>query len=486
MPSESVILPAINSIPAQLKGKDFLAASHFRIGNDKRLSRSALRRSTFTKDYVAHEHYGREAASDPPPPADVMHRDPYEGSQTTTESNAAFTGRTLPKVPMCLKLNKTNFKMDSDNRVDSFHTTHASHYYPKPLSMSFPLDNAMKSYVPQGDKDKEKMPQSDYRDNFLGHDTRVVKVERAPCMHDGGQSTIRGEDRTHKQFATSTGEQFLGRYLPYVPVKPDLLGSNIPKGDQEKLVHQDTTQLLSYPKPGTANYRVYRRDQALTRLGDTNYKAGHAKKYDKFETTAAQSFQLDQMPALTEKIPYDSNASSFPEGDRDPQRVKARVTTTNYTFYHKQPPGSFRNDIIKGANKLTASRVAFGVPSQCSAYYSTTQTDDYKTFHIPVQRVAGHGTIQSQVPLDYYGNGKEVNTSTTKDDFPSWRDVPLHEVSKEALAKLRRSNITPPLHADREFNTTHLTSYTAKRVDRYQYDSGKLQRSSVPLGTMTI
>ncbi|XP_038072133.1 testis-expressed protein 45-like [Patiria miniata] len=486
MPSESVTLPAINSIPAQLKGKDFLSSSHFRIGNDRRLSRSALRRSTFTKDYIAHEHYGRVAASDPPAPADVMHRDPHQGSQNTTESNLAFTGRSIPKVQMCLKLNKTNFKMDTDERVDVFHTTHASHYNPKPLSKSFPFDNAMKSYVPQGDKEKEKMPMSDYRDNFLGHDTRVVKVKKAPCMHDGGPSTIRGEDRTHKQFASSTEEQFPGRYLPYVAVKPDLLGSNIPRGDQEKLVHKDTTQLLSYPKPGSANYRIYRRDNALTRLGDTNYKVGHAKKYDKFETTAAQSFQLDQMPAPTEIIPYESNASSLPEGDRNPERVKSRVTTTNYTFYHKKPPGNFRNDIISGANKLTSSEVAFGVPSQYSAYYSTTQTDNYPAFHVPVERVAGHEKIRSKVPLDYYGNGTEVDTSTTKDDFPSWREMPLHTVSKETLAKLRRSNITPPLHGDREFNTTHLTSYTAKRVDRYQYDSGKLQRSTVPLGTMTI
>jgi hypothetical protein len=486
MPSESVTLPAIPTVPAQLTGKDFLASSHFRIANDRRLSRSALRRSTFAKDYGAHDHYGRAPAADPPAPADVMHRDPKGGSQTSTESSTAFTGRILPRVAMCRKLNRTNFKMDADERVDSFHTTHSGHYGPKPLSKSLPVGDAMKSYVPQGDLEKERMPVSDYRGNFLGHDTRVVKVEKAPCMHDGGPSTIRGEDRTHTQFATSTDEQFPGRYLPYIPVKPDLLGSNIPHGDQDKLVHRDTTQLLSYPKPGTANYRVYRRDAALTRLGDTNYKVGHDKKYDKFETTAAESFQLDEMPPQTEKIPYESNASSFPEGDLDPDRVKGRVTTTNYTSYHKKPPGDFRNAIISGANKLTASKVAFGVPSQSSAYYSTTQTDAYPVFHVPVDRVAGHEKIKSKVPLDYYGNGQEVNTSTTKDDFPSWRDAPLHTVSKDALAKLRSSNITPPLHGNREFGTTHLTSYTAKRVDRFQYDSGRLQRSSVPLGTMTI
>ncbi|XP_071794425.1 stabilizer of axonemal microtubules 5-like [Asterias amurensis] len=484
MSSESIVLPAIPRIPVQLQGKDFLCSSTFRIGNDRRLSRSALKRSTFTKDYVVHDHYGRAAASDPPAPAEVMHRDPNQVSQNATESNVSFTGTTLPKVSMCLKLNKTNFKMDADDRVDSFHTTHASHYYPKPLSRSFPLDNAMKSYVPQGDKEKEKMPMSDYRDNFLGHDTNVFKVKKAPCMHDGGQSTIRGEDRTHTQFATSTEEQFPGRYLPYVAVKPDLLGSNIPKGDQEKLVHKETTQVMSYPKPGSANYRVYRRDNALTRLGDTNYKVGHAKKYDKFETTAAQSFQLDQMPEPTQIVSYDSNASSFPEGDRNPERVKNRVSTTNYTFYHKKPPGSFHNDIISGANKLTSSRVTFGVPSQNSAYYNTTVTDTYPAFSVPVERVAGHQ--KSKVPLDFYGTGQEVNTSTTKDNFPSWEEFPRHTVSKEALAKLRSSNITPPLHGNREFTTTHLSSYTAKKVNRYQYDSGKLQRSSVPLGTMTI
>ena len=187
MPSESVVLPVIPRIPLQLQGKEFLSSSHFRIGNDRRLARSALKRSTFTKDYVVHNHYGREAASDPPAPAEVMHRDPNQAGQNATESNVCFTGTTLPKVSMCLKLNKTNFKMDSDDRVDTFRTTHASHYYPKPLSRSFPLDNAMKSCVPQGDKEKEKMPMSDYRDNFLGHDTTVFKVDKAPCMHTGKQ-----------------------------------------------------------------------------------------------------------------------------------------------------------------------------------------------------------------------------------------------------------------------------------------------------------
>ena len=90
--------------------------------------------------------------------------------------------------------------------------------------------------------------------------------------------------------------------LNFYPSPKQLLGSNIPKGDQEKLVHKETTQVVSYPKPGSANYRVYRRDNALTRLGDTNYKVGHAKKYDKFETTAAQSFQLDQMPGMKKTI----------------------------------------------------------------------------------------------------------------------------------------------------------------------------------------
>ena len=178
-------LPSISQVPAPKKGKDFLASSHFKIGNDRRLAKSATKRSTFAKDYAAHGLYGRSDAAIPPAPAEVMHRDQKEGVRDTTETQTSFQGRTLPRVPRCVALTKTNFKMDSDERVDSFSTTNASEYSPKALSKSLPVENPMKSFVPQGDPSKERIPLSDYHANFMGIDTNKHKVHRAPCMHTG-------------------------------------------------------------------------------------------------------------------------------------------------------------------------------------------------------------------------------------------------------------------------------------------------------------
>lgn len=52
--------------------------------------------------------------------------------------------------------------------------------------------------------------------------------------------------------------------------------------------------------------------------------------------------------------------------------------------------------------------------------------------------------------------------------------------------QLRQTNFAPPLNSNRFFDTTNLTSYCAKKVQRHQYDAGRLQRSSVPIGTLTI
>ena len=102
MRSESAALPNIKQIPAQKEGRDFLSSSHFKIGNDRRLPKSATKRSTFAKDYAAHGYYGRVAAAKPPAPAEVMHRDAAEGVRDTTETHSNFQGRTLPRVPRCV------------------------------------------------------------------------------------------------------------------------------------------------------------------------------------------------------------------------------------------------------------------------------------------------------------------------------------------------------------------------------------------------
>lgn len=489
MPSETLTLPAIsNKIPAPLTGKEFLAASHYRIGNDQRLSRSATKRSTFKKDYVAHRFYGREAAVEPPAPASVMHKDVTSGTSDTTETHQSYKGTFLPRVNQCTALTKTNFKMDSDQRVESFLTTHSQEFQsPRGVTRSLPNANPMRSFVPQGDKDKERMPASDYHGNFRGHDTSVIKVPRAPCMHTGGEPTIRGEIRTHEPYSTSSQEQFPGRYVPYVAVKPDLAGSSIPQGDTDKLVHRETTQLTSYPPYVGDVYKPYQRDSAVTRIRDTNFKMGHSKKYDQFGTTAAENFNAKVLTPFNKLVPYDSNASSIPSGDLDPERIIDRTTVTNYSVYHQLPPSGFRNKIVSGANKRTASEVTFGEPRKLSSYYTTTQSDAYPALGNSAFAVRSDGHPKGSVPLD--GFGDMHNVSTTKDDFPPPHGsgvTPKGVKTGEEINKLRASHFDAQIEKNRYFDTTHLATYTAKRIDRYQYDSNKLQKSSVPIGTFSI
>eukprot|EP00057_Strongylocentrotus_purpuratus_P035688 XP_800551.1 PREDICTED: uncharacterized protein C19orf45 [Strongylocentrotus purpuratus] len=487
MPAEIVNLPVIsNKIPAPLTGKEFLTSSHYNIGNDRRLSRSATKRSTFKKDYVAHRFYGRGAPAEPPAPASVMHKDLVAKSADTTETHACYKGTFLPRVSQCTALTKTNFKMDSDHRVESFLTSHSQQFQsPRGMTRSLPNPEPMRSYVPQGDKEKERMPASDYHGNFRGHDTSVIKVPRAPNMHTGGDPTIRGDARTHAPYDTSSKEQFPGKYLPYVRVKPDF-GSSIPTGDTDKLVHRETTQLTSYPRFSGEVYKPYKRDDAVTKIRETNFKMGHSKKHDQFGTTAAAYFDAKVLPPFQKHVPYDNNASSIPSGDSDPERIQDRTTTTNYSVYHQLPPSNFRNKIISGAMMRTASDVTFGEPRKLSTYYSTTQSDDYPALGKSAFAVRADGHKGTSVPLDVYGDLQ--NVSTTKDDFPApfgEGATPNRVLNEDQINKLRASHFDAHIEKNRYFSTTHLDTYTPKRVTPYQYDSNKLQKSSVPIGTLS-
>lgn len=50
--------------------------------------------------------------------------------------------------------------------------------------------------------------------------------------------------------------------------------------------------------------------------------------------------------------------------------------------------------------------------------------------------------------------------------------------------QLKKSHIRPPIPEEREFSTTHQRTYTPKKTSRRSVNSGSLQRSSIPLGTL--
>lgn len=171
-------------------GQAFLESTSFRINQDDLLTNNKMN-SMFKSDYPPYEVQGRTQGAKPPPLSEVMHRDQTFFNERESETNKSFEYRHLAKPEIqgaSGKLRVTNFKMDRDlNKFNKFETVHNSYFTPK-MADSFKLSKApsiWESYIPQGDREKEPQPLTDYRDRFQGHDTTVHKTTRAPSMHDG-------------------------------------------------------------------------------------------------------------------------------------------------------------------------------------------------------------------------------------------------------------------------------------------------------------
>lgn len=171
-------------------GQEFLESTSFRISQDELLTSQKMD-SIFKTDYPPYNHYGRTEGARPPPLSEVMHKDPKFFNERESETTQSFEHRYLPK-PEILgasgKLRLTNFKMDRDlNKFHNFETVHNSYFTPKMPDTYKRLEapTTHQSHIPQGDKEKELQPLTDYRDKFQGHDTTVYKTIRAPSMHEG-------------------------------------------------------------------------------------------------------------------------------------------------------------------------------------------------------------------------------------------------------------------------------------------------------------
>ena len=160
---------ASSLVPAQSSGQEFLRGSHFKISNDDRIIHNAMN-TTFHRDFPPPPDNTKPDAARPPKPADFMHRDFEKINMQQSETIQSFPhkkaiGHDLPDKYNALY--KTHFKMNSDERIDSFQTTHNKFFKPKELfsaaDTSILGKNLRKSHFPQGDKEKAEDPVSVYK-----------------------------------------------------------------------------------------------------------------------------------------------------------------------------------------------------------------------------------------------------------------------------------------------------------------------------------
>ena len=156
-----------------------LTGSHFKLGPEPRDIKPAMQ-TTFNRDYPGWETQFTPSAK-PPKPADVLGADLQYFNNKLSETRMQFNPhKHEPHAAVDTnKLRATNFKMDRDDRIESFNTTHNQDYIPHGsagVKRGAPKYDNRKSYIPQGDKGKAPEPISDYRDRYREHN--VPKPER--------------------------------------------------------------------------------------------------------------------------------------------------------------------------------------------------------------------------------------------------------------------------------------------------------------------
>ncbi|XP_033749400.1 testis-expressed protein 45-like [Pecten maximus] len=486
-----IIMAAItNPIYTPKTGTDFLSSTNFQVAQDMSVTPGSMQ-SVFKKDYPSYKHYGRDAEAERPALAEVMHRDGTYFREKASETTKSFSYKYMPKmvVPdVHRKLRSTNFKMDSDlSKVKSFQTMHDSYFTPKmdgDYERVQPVTALWAVNIPQGDREKADEPWSDYRDRYRGHDTSVHKVEKVPSMHEGGPPTVKGDAR-YTHFDTTHNSTFMGEFQTPIKSLPAPTGTNVPSGDPDKETVRETTMQYSFPnKAEASDYKPYMKDEVSKMLGKTNFKQvdGHCK-YNDYQSTATVSYLPVTTPYQRYRPDRHRNHSDLPEGDHDEMRGGERVNLTTSRYYHGNPPSGLHNTIISGANLRTKSNVWFGEPRMSNTFYDTTTDDNFHPVTVPYTYNRAKFYKDSDIPLNYYDKSEAKHTS-------SWTDYKNPRRGKTvpnpvAINNLRKSHILPPLSGPQKHSTTHQVTFTPKDAELYSYDAGRLQKSSVPLGTMS-
>lgn len=289
-------MQAVNLIPAQLTGQEFLSSSHVKIGNDARYIQGCWD-STFDSHFKPPTGKLRPEAALPPLPARFMHGDDGKIDRVVSETREAYHKKSRisnsQNQDKYSALYKTNFKPNSDRRIDGFNTTHDFFFRPKHVSR--PIQNSQLaarwagSSFPQGDKEKADVPMSVYHSGFVGHDTSKLKTDRAKPQHWGGVPTIKGDKLG--RFCTTHNDTYHGITNQRPASFPKHYWSTIPEGDKQKVMEMSTTMRKAFT-PQTSDYSPQDSNKSYQKLFKTNFTQRDGKETgERFESVARESFK---------------------------------------------------------------------------------------------------------------------------------------------------------------------------------------------------
>ena len=483
-----------------------------------------INESTFKNDYKHCGLAGKADFIDPPFPAQIQHRENgLDMSSSITVARTAYhhPGNNLKTMIDPQKEARTSFKMGDNEKCGmNGETEQNKSFQPRTenIRMNPRIDitevknKFMTSDVPNGDSKKCNSKGTNYSEE---HQWQNVNSKQRAC---GNHYTVASaNDHIHAntnnkiRFQTSTQNM----YSPHPNIKPsgpnhaeaaNLRGcTSVPTGDCKHPRNQKDWTILRdvfprYRGENLRNPRVpddrYTTSIKMGKTKDLKFMSEHAGRYN--EISPGYMYPL-------ERTNIERNHSDIPEGDGLMHMSKS----SNNCFYRNP---NMKTRLITTRNKnRNQSAVNFG---NSGRHYEST-TDASYTAHAPESHPEIHAktkphdkTVNNLVPLRYReqystaeystsnnNSNKQLATITTSDfnDKKCYKKLELNEVKLESL---KRSHWDKNYLQNRKGEHMMITQcstqddlYRPPGVDAYRkekqlHDSGWLQRSNVPIGTL--
>ena len=325
-----------------------------------------------------------------------------------------------------------------------------------------------------------RLPLSNYEQNF--QDRRLRKVDVAIPAQFKTTPVLRGDTRSYKdQFETINSLVFGGHCtIPQKlqPIKNN--GCSIRHGDPDKCQYLTTTnekffkeKPLEKVDPCGPNY------VSSIVLGDDNEEWS----LENYKSKKEPSPRVGTQHLVSRQGKLNMAKSSVPVGDMDIDRAQKRITQTSKSFF-KKPVVMFPYVKVNGAYLLTNSQIKFGTENSVTQqHYDTTMKSNFPAKFEPVKR-RDCRTAKRNVCLGDYDS--ESNQSTTASDFYRRDGAKRLLPNPQRITELTSSHIQLPKALTSELRTTYNICYPRKQSQRQPYEPGKLHKSSIKLGNISV
>ncbi|KAK7119663.1 hypothetical protein R3I94_021479 [Phoxinus phoxinus] len=394
----------------------------------------------------------------------------YQGKDQT-ETAMSFPSHPLIHVipPMIthLTMQRTNFKMHSENRCGDFETTQAD-FKPLPMSAAQIIrpTTAVRISLPGS-----KCPETTYRSSYTKHEVSSDLGAKETVNTATGVGSSLKEDKKD-EFSSSYNEQFQYRWCPTPsPLQSTenqrIQYSSVAMGDREKILGKQTTYSSSFSQSGAHSYAKFR-ECLLPKINKSRPINLRELADEKWITTSSEEFRAHKCgPIHLER--RDPNLSSVFKGE-SLEGNQERLSTTNQCFFPKIDRTQFPEH-VDGSGIRTLSDVKFGRPDLAGCFYSTTSQEQFPSKEVDRPKPPIY-------PPSYVLLEQEPDRmlSTVQKDF-----VPLNsrrqELSPSQLQQVKGSHIRPR-HSKHDFRTTHNEAFVPKPYCKASLDNPPLQHIS--------